>query len=465
MKRIRQIITVVLCSAAILLFAACDSSEYEEHEQGFTVAHALYDLDYMINMLENNFGLFDVAYWAHGADIHQMAENARREIEDSEIMSYHIFHNIISTGFSGLQGIGRFRIHPPSHTLPEGRPNALPTPEDVKAFADYMGWDVDRPEVYIVASTMLFTDEQFAEMLDRHPMASYIGLELMREILQAARDGDFEELLRLMEISQEIFEGRARPVTMSILEEGEVAYLAISCFLYSFGTAQYWEKFFDFYYEIQDFGHLIVDLRGNGEGIPTNFQRLVIEPNISETITADGFVFMMGDSNDLWHVMPTEIHMYSARPDSDMMTVAEILENFYLPDLNMSDMHRLDYGFPMRAVVHPSRPARFANHQPFDGKIWLLTDEHMGSAAQIVTTFMKDTGFATLVGDVTGGNYGGTRTIRPLYNSHLRIEFDLFYVTDSRGRPFEAGTIPHHFNRLGMDALETTLALIAEGQY
>jgi len=42
---------------------------------------------------------------------------------------------------------------------------------------------------------------------------------------------------------------------------------------------------------------------------------------------------------------------------------------------------------------------------------------------------------------------------------------DLFYVTDSRGRPLEAGTIPHIFNREGMDALETVLALIEKGDY
>jgi len=48
-------------------------------------------------------------------------------------------------------------------------------------------------------------------------------------------------------------------------------------------------------------------------------------------------------------------------------------------------------------------------------------------------------------------------------NTGIIFYFDIFYVTDSRGRPLEAGTIPHFFNRPGMDALETVLALIAEG--
>jgi len=40
----------------------------------------------------------------------------------------------------------------------------------------------------------------------------------------------------------------------------------------------------------------------------------------------------------------------------------------------------------------------------------------------------------------------------------------MFYVTDTHGRPLEAGTIPHYFNRNGMDALEAVLAIINERQ-
>jgi len=40
----------------------------------------------------------------------------------------------------------------------------------------------------------------------------------------------------------------------------------------------------------------------------------------------------------------------------------------------------------------------------------------------------------------------------------------VFYITDERGRPIEAGTEPHYSNRGGMDALETVLALIVEGR-
>ena len=60
---------------------------------------------------------------------------------------------------------------------------------------------------------------------------------------------------------------------------------------------------------------------------------------------------------------------------------------------------------------------------------------------------------------------GGPRIYVTLPNSGILFVIDVFYVTDAHGRPLEAGTIPHYFNRDGMDALETVLALIEEGNY
>jgi len=76
---------------------------------------------------------------------------------------------------------------------------------------------------------------------------------------------------------------------------------------------------------------------------------------------------------------------------------------------------------------------------------------------------MKDAEIATLVGDTTGGAFGGSeRATVTLPYSRMQFEFDIFYVTDKDGHPLEAGTPPHHFKRPGMDALETTLAIISE---
>jgi len=129
-------------------------------------------------------------------------------------------------------------------------------------------------------------------------------------------------------------------------------------------------------------------------------------------------------------------------------------------------MERMQYGIRLITTTLTPRRAGGVDLDPaFEGKIWLLTGPLTSSAAEIATRISMEAGFATHVGETSEGNYGGPRTFLALPNTGILISFDAFYITDSRGRPFEAGTVPHHFNMEGMDALETTLALIALGEY
>ncbi|MCL2573867.1 MAG: hypothetical protein FWE34_04850 [Defluviitaleaceae bacterium] len=119
-------------------------------------------------------------------------------------------------------------------------------------------------------------------------------------------------------------------------------------------------------------------------------------------------------------------------------------------------MNRLDYGFTVYIDVDAS------GDTPFSGQIWMPTGSLMGSTAQVSPWVAKESDFAIPVGDITGGAYGGSRTLVALPNSGVILIMDLLYITDSYGRPLEAGTIPHYFNRDEMDALETVLAIINE---
>ena len=158
---------------------------------------------------------------------------------------------------------------------------------------------------------------------------------------------------------------------------------------------------------------------------------------------------------------------YFAFPPTDITfrPALQMLEDFDIPDFNLADMERMDYGLQLRRRVSPRRLPQF-DHQPaFNGKIWFLSGPRVASAGQLATTVVEDTGFATIVGEVTGGAYGGPRIYVALPNTGILFQMDVFYVTDRHGRPLEAGAIPHYFNRPGMDALETVLAMIAEGSY
>ena len=148
-----------------------------------------------------------------------------------------------------------------------------------------------------------------------------------------------------------------------------------------------------------------------------------------------------------------------------LRTVNEMLRTYDMLQLNMNDMLRMNYGF--RVVYELSaRRLPYFNYRPaFEGKIWLLTCHLMSSGAQLASWVIKESGIATLVGDITRGVWGGVRTNVALPYSGIIFSMDTMYITDSHGRVLEAGTIPHYFNRDGMDALETVLAMISEGMY
>ena len=97
----------------------------------------------------------------------------------------------------------------------------------------------------------------------------------------------------------------------------------------------------------------------------------------------------------------------------------------------------------------------------------MLIDENVYSSALDVAAVHKDIGFATFVGETTGGGAGSPwySNFFSLPNTGIIIRYDPGLVVDVRGRPLEYGIEPHYFNRPEMDALETVLAMIAEGAY
>ena len=63
-------------------------------------------------------------------------------------------------------------------------------------------------------------------------------------------------------------------VTTSIIEDGRIAYVHIASFMNNVALDS--ETLFPFFEEVQDFEHLIIDLRGNGGGFTNSFLENVV---------------------------------------------------------------------------------------------------------------------------------------------------------------------------------------------
>ena len=436
------------------------------------------DLDYFLYVLENNFCLIDVTDRAHGVDIRAAVENVRREIAANQNIGVDEFHallwryfHILSSGanlnflsralhqfFLDNPPVARWYFNPASlarleypHVLSrlESRPNFT----EVESFAwQFMnmqeGAITEAVEGMGLPGERAYAAAELSQLISegRYIDAGVVYYDLMREISTA-------EAL----------------VTTDIIEPGRIAHLNLAHFPFAPESDAAGDMVLGFLDEIEGFEHLIIDMRmvinpGNVGFFLDNLFR----PNLSTRHDVNGFGFARSGYYNRDYLdnltQRSASTMIPFRAVSDAIPVSEIISANDLPEAETLDLARMEYGFPIRLSLMPNHISRF-DGSAFDGKIWLLTNRFNRGAAEFAARLSKNTGFATLVGERTGGGLGGPQIVVALPNTGIVFHMETFYLTDEYGRPFEAGTYPHHFNRDGLDALETVLELIAEGEF
>ena len=448
-KNITELLRIFICFVVLcLLFTSCgreraETTQYygydQIHEETYTVYYEptvgsaltemqlllLEDLDYFLHVMETDFCLFDVQYWARGVDIRAYVEIIREEILSTPNMTVDEFFNLLYLQF------------------PHSEPTGLGAHFRFVCRGYYRGIYYNRASWHWQA----FCGSSLARLSHPHVREFY---------------GRRMNITRGLMAYGSNLQGASRGIS---IEEGRIAYMSIGSFFnwHSYSL----ERYLEFYESIQGYEHLIIDISNNRGGHVQYFFNAVIQPNISETLHSNAFMFFSIGNYNLEHTAFRVRRNYLGRYNAfeGRISVAELLASYDLPDINMADMERMEYVYRLSAVITPMRLSRF-NYQPaFDGKIWLLTGPGAVSGGEYAARISKNSGFATLVGERTGGQLGNTRIFVGLPNTGILFQMDLFYPTDRHGRPFDAGTYPHHFTRPGLTALETTLQLIAEGNY
>ena len=435
----------------------------------------LEDLDYLLYTLENNFALFDVAYWARETDIYAVIEDIRRSVIDAPDMTvdefFLLFHRHFDRQNMGgsLRVISPARYHNPAVTSSMlgsaryGRTNRRRfNYPHVQAFYWGRGRIDQRLEHYSEAA--------------RNYWITYISLHGLtdeaEEIRRLLDDGMYYEATLLVDAAFDYIDVNPLPLVYTeIIEPGRIGYLQINGRQPPLSERMR-IQIFDFFEEIQGYEHLIIDLRtiaGYGYATATLIN-YIFRPIFADEIELEGFAFLRYGYyvSENGEIHPRRWFNYTVpmlSRERGMRPAEEIIAGYYIPELRLADMERMEYGFRTRVTLGESRWTQFDYGSAFDGNIWLLTSPIMASGAEFTARVMKNQGIATLVGERTGGQSGGPMTFFPLPNTGILFEMYLFYMTDEFGRPFDAGTYPHHFNRDSYDALETALMLIAEGAY
>ncbi|MDU5262582.1 MAG: S41 family peptidase [Clostridium celatum] len=162
----------------------------------------------------------------------------------------------------------------------------------------------------------------------------------------------------------------------------------------------------DYINKLEDYKALIIDIRGNSGG-DDMYWRSIVSKVASDDIESKGYLAFRSDNK----IMKDYIDKREIRVDSIDNLPKELLEN--APKDIMTDFSE----FMESTVVIESD-----NKSKFKGNIYLLVDDAVYSSSESFSIFCKDSGFATLIGEKTGGDGGGIDPILfDLENSGLII--------------------------------------------
>ncbi|MCC5912681.1 MAG: hypothetical protein JJT76_19870 [Clostridiaceae bacterium] len=461
-KLLHQVTMIAIILMVILFFIACGNSDKQLTKEDF-----LNDFDYMMQTMEDTFPYFGVAERRLGVDIRALGQETRAMIEnypyslqglanelgisleDMPDLDEHIFWSIIRHEFFSY-------FTPFAHSLA----------------TNFSGYSINQP-YYTSSWSPYYTPNNHHAYTNPISQSFYQEQELLFNTLAKEDGALFQFIFR----DEPPIAAPGSIVKTEIIEEYRVAYLNVSSFMgFNLSTIS---DLRGFYRNIQKYEHLIIDIRDNTGGSPDLWRMLIMKPlwpDRNNMLDMPLYAFYRGSNlGKSLGENSIEIEARDSRhiPETDnLLTVREIMEVNNLPHINEDDVKNLAYGVRFNTSIsniqwrHMHQLGLQNIYYPFDGEIWLLTNENNYSAAALFARHAKEMGFATLVGEQTGGAYATYVANFTLPNTGIIVRWDIDYLTDGDGRALnEFPTTPHHFNRPGMDALETVLQLIEEGSF
>lgn len=235
---------------------------------------------------------------------------------------------------------------------------------------------------------------------------------------------------------------------IEILEKNKTAYIQMSSMMVN-GNVQYEEdrkEIEEFLQQIEDYPYLIVDIRGNGGG-STGYWSDALVSRLLERSTFIKTYILYRDTKYITSFVNDRYDTYNAK------STRELPENKnYPPEVR-------DFGkyIEVQDGVMPYNPFHFK------GKIYLLVDGGVYSAAENFAVFAKATGWATLVGTTTGGDgIGAEPGYMSLPNSGILIRVPVAMGLNPDGTiNEEAHTQPDIYIE---QSYEDVLAQLKEGE-
>ncbi|KYH33947.1 peptidase family S41 [Clostridium tepidiprofundi DSM 19306] len=144
----------------------------------------------------------------------------------------------------------------------------------------------------------------------------------------------------------------------------------------------------NFFKKVHDFPYIIIDIRGNPGGDIKYWIRNIVSPLISKPIEVEHYVFLKNEK------------YYKSFYDSDIDYIENIDANILrkIPSIVKNNFEKYYISY---LEVEPK------NSVGFNGKVFLLVDKKVYSAATRFASFCKASKWAKVIGENTGGGLCG----------------------------------------------------------
>jgi len=370
-----------------------------EEGNTFLVEHFLCDFDYLMHTLQLGFPLFDIAYRRHGLDIDVIEAATRQAIVNENPTTPWAFSQILAQHF--FRPFGGF-----GHL--------------------YQHWEA---RLHLVLANI------YRDSINENGFFLHAYSQAIYEVMRAPAAVRFYGHITV-DIGQ--YEtGMITPNNLrtEILADGKIAYVNVQRFNH-YNIDHDLEVMTRFYDEIAGFEHLIIDLRQNPGGFTDYFFQIFVEPNLTTSLEWSVHEFFTASRNNRIYADALIADMLAYNPNS--------LTHHY------GVMDKIEWHMKIDPLSY---------ERVFNGKLWVLIGPDSQSGVESVAIFLRETGFATLVGQPTAGIMGAISAYKLLPNSGILVRYDLGLMTDSYGQSFEEfGVVPHYYT--SGCALEAVLELI-----
>ncbi|WP_160671893.1 S41 family peptidase [Clostridium sp. C8-1-8] len=174
-------------------------------------------------------------------------------------------------------------------------------------------------------------------------------------------------------------------------EDKKAAYLSIKSFS-MFNTETDMKLIKPFIKEISSYKALIIDIRDNGGGDSRYWSDNIVPMLIDKPLTYNSYILLRGGT----FIEP--FLKCAADLDYNKCYPISKLKGEGLKNTPTETYDKFKYYIKSSYTISPK------DYAGFKGKIYLLTDENVFSSSEALAVFCKSTGFATIVGETTGGD-------------------------------------------------------------